>query len=250
MVYALDGCREKIGRAREHVRNLDAEITEFIESAPPTITVITKSDPATGGVRQSIVIDGPKIPLRLSVIAGEVVHQLRSSLDHLIWQLVVANGSHEPSRLLEFPVVRDSTNYASAAGQKLKGVRADAAELIESLQPYRPYEEGASIQDHPLLILHDLNIIDKHRFIIATGGELNFYESKDLLTWHPHQLDRQVVHRLGRTPTQPPDMSYRVSFDIVFQKFGSREGETVVPSLQQLCDFTSRAIDSFVPFFS
>jgi hypothetical protein len=142
---------------------------------------------------------------------------------------------------LEFPIIRESGKYPAVAGGKIKGVSSTAAKRIEGLQPYNAI---GNIEDHPLLIIHNLDIIDKHRLLILVGGELKIW-SGDFMKWQPGELDKVITHRLTRTPSAHPDADYQVSFDIAFDVFGSRRGEAVIPSLQQLTDFVSGVIDSF-----
>jgi len=245
VAHPLDGIRAKIERAKEHIRNLDAEITTYLDGADHTLTATVKYDPSKGGYVREWNITGSPFPERFSVIIGEVVHQLRSSLDHLVWQLVLANGTKKPTDDLEFPVFWESSKYPAAARRKIKGVSSTAAKRIEELQPYNATHD---LQDHPLLVLHNLDIIDKHRLLILVQGELNVWGG-DLMKWQPREVDKVITLRLTRTRTAHADTDYQVTFDIAFDAFGSRRGEPVIPSLQQLTDFISGAIDSFSPEF-
>jgi hypothetical protein len=165
-------------------------------------------------------------------------------LDHLVWQLVIAYGKEAPGDWLEFPIFWEGEKYPAAAGSKIKGVSPEAADLIKRLQPYNAV--GAE-KDHSLFILHDLNRIDKHRLLIIIGGELKIFDDGVL---SPSELNKKIVFRLTRTRTAHPDTNYEVSFDIAFDKFGTRRGEPVIPSLQQLTDFLSGVIDSFESEFT
>lgn len=48
------------------------------------------------GVTWRAQIDPPPPALRLAVVAGDILHSLRSALEHLAWALVLENGG-EPS---------------------------------------------------------------------------------------------------------------------------------------------------------
>lgn len=85
----LDSIYAKIDRANEHIRNLNAEINTLIDGDAYRIV----SEPEGDARKSSIRVVGPEPPLRLAVVAGEIVHQLRSSLDHLVCQLAIANGN-------------------------------------------------------------------------------------------------------------------------------------------------------------
>jgi len=240
MAHPLNGIRAKIERAKEHIRNLDADITTYINGADHSITTSLHPDPSQPGYVRHVVINGGAFPERISVVAGEVVHQLRSSLDHLIRQLVIAEGTEAPTDNLEFPIFWEPEKYPAAARRKIKGVSSTAAARIESLQPYNS-SMGMSA-DHSLFVLHDLDRIDKHQLLILTAGELRLYGSEKFF---PEELDKVITCKPTRTLTAQPGTNYEVSFDIAFDTFGNRKGEPIIPSLQQLTDFVSGVIDSF-----
>jgi hypothetical protein len=245
VAHPLDGIREKIKRANEHIRNLDAEITPYLDGADHTLTTTVKYDASKGGLVRDWRFSGSPLPERFSVIIGEVIHQLRSSLDHLVWQLVIAHSTEKTSNHLEFPIFREPGKYPTAARRKIKGVSLTAAKRIEGLQPYHA---TGNIEDHPLLITHNLDIIDKHQLLIIVAGELKVWGADIMnVMWNPSpgELDKVITHRLTRTPSAHADTNYQLAFDIAFETFGSRKGEAVIPSLQQLTDFVSGVIDSF-----
>ena len=55
------------------------------------------------------------------MILGEILYDLRSSLDHLVWQLVLANGQ-TPGRHNEFLITTDHQSWQQTKGRALKGV--------------------------------------------------------------------------------------------------------------------------------
>lgn len=108
----------------------------------------------------------PIVPIDWSVRLGEILYNLRSALDHLVWQLVLANGQ-VPGRHNAFPIVRSDEDWAKQArGQwALSGVSESAVTMIRRLQPYTggihlPFNVGAFWK------LHALCNIDKHRHLV------------------------------------------------------------------------------------
>jgi hypothetical protein len=91
----LVGIRAKIERAKEHIRDLNAEWQAF--RATDSYGIRVDLDPQTGErvyrfeIRQQISID-------IATIIGDAVHNLRSALDHLACQLVEANGRTATNR--------------------------------------------------------------------------------------------------------------------------------------------------------
>src|SRR5437879_6743083 len=82
-------------------------------------------------------------PPRLSVLLGDCVHNLRSSLDHIVWQLVLANG-RSPGKHAQFPIL-DKPPKGIFSPNDIRGVSEEARALIESVQPY---QAGARAREH------------------------------------------------------------------------------------------------------
>src|SRR5947209_1281408 len=89
--HPLDGIRIKIQRAYEHIQNLDSWIESF--KANP-YKVAFKNYPAQDRRQYDLHIgSGENEGLRLIALrSGQIIHHLRSSFDHLVWQLIERNG--------------------------------------------------------------------------------------------------------------------------------------------------------------
>jgi hypothetical protein len=112
-------------------------------------------------------------PLIWGVMIGNIVHNLRSALDHLVWELVKANGEQPRSGPggNQFPIL----DHKPPAGfdvamrkSRLRGIHLWDRQKIATMQPYRrPYH--IPIANNPLLFLAGLSNTDKHRFIVTTA---------------------------------------------------------------------------------
>jgi hypothetical protein len=82
----LENIGEKLKRADEHIAQLQRELRAFIKKAPASHIVNDDAEASESFRRfhERRIIDA-----RLSVLAGDVLHQLRSSLDHLLCGLVL-----------------------------------------------------------------------------------------------------------------------------------------------------------------
>src|SRR5713101_6696901 len=77
--------KAKIVRSAEHVRDLEFEVEVFNRSNP--YEVVPYDDPETGN--RTLTVRVAKVPPpRLLLILGDAIHNVRSSLDHLMHQLV------------------------------------------------------------------------------------------------------------------------------------------------------------------
>ena len=94
-----------------------------------------------------------------------MVHDLRSALDHLAWQLVEANGGTPRDRPGEPQTAFPIRTEAPKNGLRIHGDVAPAAlEVVEALQPYNVSPESPA--DAVLWHLHRLDVIDKHHELL------------------------------------------------------------------------------------
>lgn len=161
---SLDGVWAKLDRADEHLEVLASEIKSFINRDPqPFGFSVPYFDPDTGWhTVYGMVEEEP--PERLGVILGDVLHNIRSALDHLIWQLVVLSGA-EPragSRGNAFPISLTQAQWDTAQGQHLAGVADSHRTIIEKTQPYK---RGANADTTYFGWLRFLSDTDKHQVV-------------------------------------------------------------------------------------
>jgi hypothetical protein len=251
----LRGSRAKIDRANETIEKLDVEISAFLQEHFHAVV----TDPNEHRPDYVLTATGKKPLDRFAVIIGEIVHHLRSALDHLVWPLVLANHA-TPHNRNEFPVCGDWREFVTPqTKRKIQGVSVSAAALIESAQPY---QRGAAFSDDPLWILHGMDITDKHRLLVVTKSKVSlpslyvnrfpedfsitsFTDSATLSSNASAEL--AVIRPVSFDPQMK--VSTHVVFEIVFPEFGSAKDKAVIPSLAQLSRFTSRLIDQFVGEF-
>lgn len=155
----LTTSKAKIARSKKHFDELTSALKIYLASQPYTIERITND--ATGDV-SDIVRVKKEIPEDWSYIAGDIVHNLRASLDYLVTSLVEVNGN-SASKSNCFPIDNSLEDYQRNSPKKLIGLNADAVEFINSLKPYK---NGEDI----LWRLHKLDIQDKHRRNLIVGA--------------------------------------------------------------------------------
>ena len=110
----LESVDAKIDRARSELRLLKADIAAFCEERARLIVREESDDKKELWVYRG---DTPKAPIQWSIRAGEFAYNLRSALDHLVWQLVRVNGGN-PCKQTEFlskTVITATTDVPSIA---------------------------------------------------------------------------------------------------------------------------------------
>ena len=109
----------KIRRARNELRLLKADIDAFCEERARLIVPEGLGDEVVWVYRG----DTPTPPVDWSIRVGEFAYNLRSSLDHLVWQLVIDNNE-TPGTGNAFPIFKHPANDQDIdMGGRLKGLR-------------------------------------------------------------------------------------------------------------------------------
>jgi hypothetical protein len=168
----LDAVWLKIARAKEHSDSLQQEARRkfAIEENCPRLSI--KFDPDSGEY-VLLVNQMPELGLfldRCSLILGDVVHNLVSSLDRLAYRLAElhAGGTPKNPTSVLFPICDSAEAFAKAGRRRLVEVNPIHSAIIERLQPYNGINnsESAGIPFRPLSLLRDLASVDKHRLPI------------------------------------------------------------------------------------
>jgi hypothetical protein len=154
MAHPLDGCRLKLDRADEHLQALKAETLAYIERKPYRFSQGRSADHR----EHSFYLEATEpIPVRLSVLFGDVLQNARSALDHIAWQL--ASLEHvAPRRTTSFPICHDAESWKARRDQ-VADIGLIARAEIEQSQPYN----RADGRPHELWVLNELARFDRHQ---------------------------------------------------------------------------------------
>jgi len=152
----------KIVRAQEHLQAFEAEARRYYQTNPAKVVGQGEAPPDQyiGGIET----EGP-IPARFPVIMGDFLQNLRSSLDYLVWELVLA-AKNTPGKHNMFPVCSTPEAFQDAVTKqrRLLGIPDVAKAVIECLQPYNCGDFSKAL----LWIIDDLCNINKHRRVLLT----------------------------------------------------------------------------------
>ena len=158
----MESVDAKMVRAKEHLDTLHAEAGVFFESTKRNF--ILKSN----GQEAWIVhyIEGSIPPIRLGVLLGECVFNIRSALDNLVCGLIRTADSRAPCKGTQFPICSAEEQWERNWQKYLKGVEPAAQKMIRDLQPC--FRMSAAPENDPLSILNVLCNSDKHRAVTLT----------------------------------------------------------------------------------
>ena len=126
----------KVKRAKEHLAALERELRNFLDRGP--YKVGAKQDPETRKLIHYVVSAEP-VPDCLPLIAGDVIQNLMSALDHLAYQIVcndTADNPPNPSRIY-FPIADDAAKYEARKRERVEGVRQETLDAFDAVKPYK-----------------------------------------------------------------------------------------------------------------
>ncbi|MGD0855414.1 MAG: hypothetical protein ABSA18_06375 [Dehalococcoidia bacterium] len=203
----------KIERAAEHIHSLDEVLCLWRNSKPFTC----RGQPYPNQPAYVYTIEMLDIPGYWGVVVGDVLHNLHSALDNIVWQLALINHARPYSRTA-FPIWNMNSASARAdINRLLQHVPNDARQVIESLQPYI----APNPTFHPLWVLHELSDCDKHRIITLSGQCVGFDMRPDMIARDINDYTVEItVPMLNKDfPPSPPEIHY---FPFIVDKCGSK----------------------------
>jgi hypothetical protein len=224
VAHPLDGARAKIARAEYHLEELHSETGFWINGSPYALMEKRDTKPDTYCFE---LIEMHDPPMALGLIFGDYVHNLRSALDHLVWQFVLLNGRTVPRHRwneVYFPVV-DTRVGEFWEKPPLRWLTAEQVMFIEGFQPYRSGDAP-----NPLSDLNYLWNADKHRLInpvatrIAKEGPTFRITEGRATTWFNTKIALEARAKVAGwradPGTQPKVQVTRFPVDIAFGERG------------------------------
>lgn len=154
----------KVRRAREHLVALEEAARAYVQDKESFEHSVVQ-DGHVASVRIRLAKPPPD---DLSLICGDAVHNLRTALDYLVWQLGIAD-SGEVSDKSEFPFVADpgeeDHDWKSVAGRALALLNDAHVDQIRRLQPFADHRDDNI--NTKLAMLDALDNRDKHRLLLV-----------------------------------------------------------------------------------
>jgi len=163
MACVVESIDLKLLRATEHFCAIQNGIAAYTATKP--YQIVHDSDGKEKGFR--VLVDPP---LPLSVLVGELIYQLRSTIDHLAFGLINKTDWTKLPRDWEgkcaFPLhllpPKVSPTPRSAFEREMPGISDNVFEFIEAIQPYHAANRDKA---RHLRWLSQLSNFDKHRYL-------------------------------------------------------------------------------------
>lgn len=187
-----EGCDGKLRRAKTHLKTLDDEIATVRSLHKHTIFV--EDDPSTSEYVFKVRGPEPTNP-DWGYVAGDCIHNLRSALDHLVFQLAILNLGRdltpEEAHSCMFPIYTDPDKFKRTGQGRLRLLRPGEQTRITELQPFNAGDPSlwtpgpahrlpGTPASLPVLLgrLEEFDVIDKHRFVQATWRAAEWFNAE------------------------------------------------------------------------
>lgn len=171
----------RVTRAREHNERLEQLAEAFLKRRPNQVAFDDHTEPGWLLLR----VRAEPIPAEFSAIAGDLIQNLRSALDLLVWQVVLTEGN-SPGRHNAFPIMSSNAEFDRRVRNPppqgrlspLEGIdpAGEKWAIIERAQPYRP---GGSNED--LAVLAAFSNRDKHQGLLTPVSFTHAIDPEELL---------------------------------------------------------------------
>jgi hypothetical protein len=147
----FDSSKQKLERADHHIADLEGRFSAFVAEKPHRFSV--QPNPTTGGLNIGIrfVKD---LPRSFAPIISDAIHNLRTALDHVAWELVgIDKGTQD--RHLQFPTGDNRTNFEASCN----GIRTPSQWVKDAFKSAEAFVGGKGLD---LYHLCKLDNSDKH----------------------------------------------------------------------------------------
>lgn len=226
MTYSvLSGLPLKVARAEAHIAEVESAMHAYLDGRSTDGTPYQTEghfEPQTSEyVIRARLRFAP--PPEIGVALGEAAHALRSSLDHLIWDLVYLR-KNTPTRRTQFPVFLDEPGFTKTGVPMLSGTTKTDKDAIHSFQPF--VANPTAPADDPLAVMSWVDNTDKHRVIHAvlpivsapwfpsTADADGYYESPIEYAWSDFSRNNDAG-QITRIRVRRPTLSLGVPEDVI-----------------------------------
>ncbi len=253
MADELLGVELRLERAHEHIHALTHEARMFMMNPPQPYDTVTELDSdGIHYVTRARIIRLP--PMRMGMIVADAVHNLRSALDMIAWQLALAGPNPPPDddTATAFPICTHPDAWEGNHTQRMiERIPDYAVQMIKSFQPYN--------RPNGLLRLGFVQAFDnwaKHKTI---PGLFSFHTSRIRPTG-PYEIieanigaafeDGDVICR-SRPLTSYPQERFRAYFmcHVSFAKVGPGQGYPLELLDSTYEDIRNKILPAFKGFF-
>ena len=158
-LHPLDGALKRIERAEKHLQEVVTEIESYRRDNYDRMFI--EFDKATDNI--TVGVTGPPlIPMCISLAISDCVHNFRSALDYVVYELARYDSGGKIQSGTQFPIENTRSEFIGQRKRRLKGLSNSHVDAIEAYQPYKGVKWTKTLQT--------ISNPDKHRHLIELGG--------------------------------------------------------------------------------
>lgn len=257
----LEACRKKLERAARHLAELDDAIQEWGKPYPHEVS---KSFDSERGEFVLSVSNLRPTPTEWSIVVGDALHSMRSTLDHVVCVLIRTKNPDNSCANSGFPILSKKKSWdAKQRGAlapysglgRIHGVDDWSEDFIRRRQPFNLSEEDR--RKDALWLLNELNNVDKHRALNLTSA---FHYKPDFGLHPPDSGEVVWIQEGGTLREGDPIIRYRLrehrpagkvstqgsfGLDVVFQDTHPTYGMKVQVLLRWIHETVAWVVDTF-----
>ncbi len=230
-MHPLDGAYKRVKRAEVHLTDLEKEINVLSQEMKESIATDSQPSPFAvpkGYSRETIetfMIKIPKVPDIVGILVGEIIYNLRSALDYLIYELALLDSGTVQQRT-QFSIEDTKDVFWGRHLFNLKGLNAKHIAVIELLQPYN--------ECNWTKLIRDLSDPDKHRKLTIITNIARF----NINVIDPSTKSDSINRPINKDNRASVHMKFRAGTSIVD-----------IDTLKKLKIYVTETLDSFYPDF-
>lgn len=159
----------RLDRAVEHFEAFRDRWAEHLDTEPHSVGI----EVGEGGAGRIVFTRHTNPPAVLSIVLGEYLYELRAALDNTLYAVAMIDSDEDPppgAGQLEWPICDTKRLWESTRRRRLKHLDPALQDALYRVQPFQAEAPG----HNPLLILHDMARIDRHRavhFVTSSAQE-------------------------------------------------------------------------------
>lgn len=236
------GPRQRLARAKTHIRNLDRIVKSFLRRKPYKYGI----EPHQDGIHEIHKLKAKRrtLPRSFADISADAIENMRAALDQAVYAIAIAYGITE-QRILKkvaFPFSPSATDFPS----RLKGVCPNFPQAILTvLESAKPYKGG----DDALWAINELANTSKHKTLTPVAFQITSsyaHEIRGLSNFRfPPKWDRGQNEFVLGTAEFGKGVHLKVQFQysIAFDDIPFLAGKGIVDVLNGMARIVDRLIN-------
>lgn len=248
----FEAVRLKIQRARAHIAALEGLLAAYQRDAEPQWN--RWWEPHYEHMEAWWLSWNTPTPPEIPLMIGDAAHNLRASLDILVCDMARANGRGVAD--LKFPFAENAKAWRNAcAAKELTRIGPEALTLMTNLEAYRGGPNSG------LRVIHDLDVLDKHRLIVPTfagcwaiipdwlRAQVSIERVRGVQVVISDEDTFLVRKGLATTLLPKPSTGAIAHFPYGLTQIAAIAGQPVVETLTEMANYVDSTAEAFISLF-